>query len=131
MEKENNKKASKENNKEPKTIEESKTIEELKPKFEKFVIHTAVYDTLLTEKYKNRKKYEPLNPKLIVSQIPGTVRQIFVKKGQKVEEGEMLLELEAMKMYNKILSPIKGVIKTIHVQKDETIPKATLMVELK
>ena len=113
--------------------EKAKKEKALEPevKYEDFVIHTAVYKTLLTEKYKNRKSYEPVDPKLIISQIPGTVRKIFVKKGQKVDEGEVLLELEAMKMYNKILSPMKGEIKAIHVKLDETIPKDTIMVEIK
>ena len=96
--------------KKAKTTKKTKKQAPKKEKFDKFVIHTAVYETKLTEKYKSRKPYEPVDPKLIVSQIPGTVRQILVKKGQKMEEGEMLLELEAMKMYNKILAPFNGVI---------------------
>ena len=100
-------------------------------KFKKFVIHTAVYKTLLTEKFKNRIPYEPTNPKLVVSQIPGTIRQIFVKKNQKVEKGDILLELDAMKMYNKILCPEKGVIKSISVKVNDKISKNVVMIELK
>ncbi len=100
-------------------------------KFDDFVIHTAVYKTKLTEKFKNRKPYEATDPKMILSEIPGTVLQIFVKKGQKVEKGEMLLELEAMKMYNKILAPEDGVIKAIKVKTGDRIPKNTIMLELK
>lgn len=100
-------------------------------KFKKFVIHTAVYKTLLTEKYKNRKVYEPVNPKLVISQIPGTIKKIFVKKNQKVEKGEILLEVDAMKMYNKILSPEKGVIKSISVKVNDKVSKNVVMVELK
>lgn len=100
-------------------------------KFDDFVVHTAVYKTKLTEKFKNRKLYEASDPKMILSEIPGTVRQIFVKKGQKIEKGEIILELEAMKMYNKILAPQDGVIKALHVKSGDVIPKNTTMLELK
>ncbi len=101
------------------------------PKFEIFSIHTAQYKTLLTKKYLNRKNWQPADPKQVLSAIPGTVRQIFAKEGKKIEEGEILLELEAMKMYNKILAPMSGIIKTIHVKTGERIPKDTLMIEYK
>lgn len=99
--------------------------------FEIFSIHTAKYRTLLTKKFRNRKNWQPTDPKMVHSAIPGTVRQVFIKEGKKVEEGEIMLELEAMKMYNKILAPMSGVIKTIHVKPGERIPKDTLMVEYK
>lgn len=100
-------------------------------KYVPFSINTAIYNTLLTKKYLNRKPYQPIDPNLVISAIPGTVRQIFAKAGKKVEKGEILLELDAMKMYNKILAPMDGVIKAIHVKTGERIPKDTLMVEYK
>lgn len=115
--------------KEKKVKKEKKKVPVVK--YENFTIHTAIYKTLLTKKYKNRKAYEVTDPKLVISEIPGTVRQVFIKKGQKVEAGEIMLELEAMKMYNKILAPEKGEIKTVHVKTGDSIPKKFVMVEMK
>ncbi|PKP05250.1 MAG: acetyl-CoA carboxylase biotin carboxyl carrier protein subunit [Bacteroidetes bacterium HGW-Bacteroidetes-6] len=100
-------------------------------KLESFSIHTAKYNTLLTKKFKNRVMWQPTDLKMVYSAIPGTVRQIFIKTGKKVEAGEIMLELEAMKMYNKILAPVSGTIKAINIKTGERVPKNFLMVEFK
>jgi len=94
-------------------------------------VHGENYKTLLTEKYKNRKKWEEPNPKKIYSEIPGTVIKVYVEEGQKVKEGELMMVLEAMKMKNKIYFLEDGTVKKIYVNEDEKIPKGHLMVEMK
>jgi pyruvate carboxylase len=91
----------------------------------------ARYRTLLTEKYKNRRKWEEPNFKKIKSVIPGTVVKIYVEEGQKVKEGDLMMILEAMKMKNKIYFPIDGTVKKIYVSEEERVPKDHLMIELK
>lgn len=108
-----------------------KEVQVPQEKFEKFVVHTAVYYTKLTKKYKSRKPYEPVDPRHIVSQIPGIIRKVFVKKGQNVQKGQILFELEAMKMYNKIMSPLDGIVKAIHIKEGDKIPKNFLVIEMK
>ena len=91
----------------------------------------ARYKTLLTEKYKNRKKWEEPNFKQIKSVIPGTIVKIYVEEGQKVKEGDLMMVLEAMKMKNKMYFPIDGTVKKIYVKEEERVPKDYLMIELK
>ncbi len=91
----------------------------------------ARYRTLLTEKYKNRKKWEEPNFKKIRSVIPGTVIKIYVEEGQNVKEGDLMMILEAMKMKNKIYFPIDGTVKKIYVSEEQRVPKDHLMIELK
>jgi len=91
----------------------------------------AKYKTLLTEKYKNRVKWEKPDLRKIYSQIPGTVIKIYVEEGQKVNEGDLMMVLEAMKMKNKILFTQDGVVNKIYVSENEKIPKNHLMIELK
>ncbi|MCG8412284.1 MAG: biotin/lipoyl-binding protein [Bacteroidales bacterium] len=88
------------------------------------------YKTLLTSKYTDRKKWEEPNPKQFYSQIPGTVLKIYVKEGQKVKEGELMMVLEAMKMKNKIRFSADGVVKKVHVDEGQKIPKDFLMIEM-
>lgn len=57
------------------------------------------------------KKWEEPNPYLLTSHIPGTIMQIEVKEGQEVQEGDVLLILQAMKMNNKLAAPFSGKIK--------------------
>lgn len=51
----------------------------------------------------------------VLSPMPGTVRSISVKEGDKVNEGDELLVLEAMKMQNLIVAPKDGVVKKVFV----------------
>lgn len=95
-----------------------------------FAILSMKYKTKLTKKFKNRTPYEAPNPDHIVSYIPGTIVEIFVKEGQKVKEGKSLLILEAMKMRNLITMPRNGKIKAIKIVKGDRIPKGRIMVEI-
>ena len=46
--------------------------------------------------------------------MPGTLTKIKVKVGDKVNQGDTLAIVEAMKMENEVLSPIDGVVKEIY-----------------
>ncbi len=99
-------------------------------KYEKFLLNGVEYKTQLTQKWINRKKWEEPNPYLLVSHIPGTIMEISVQEGQKVEEGEVLLTLQAMKMNNKLTAPFSGKIKKVFVTQGDKIPKGTCMIEM-
>ncbi len=99
-----------------------------KEKLVGFRVHTLEYQTKLTKKFANRKSWKAPNPNEIRSYIPGTIIQINVKEGDKVNEGESLLVLEAMKMQNQILMPFSGKIKEICINEGDKIPKNELMI---
>ena len=103
---------------------------ESKPKFKTLIIDGTHYKTNLTSKFENRKKYIVPDAKKVISVIPGTVKKVFVKEGQKVKRGDNIMILEAMKMKNRIKSPRTGVIKIIKVKEGEKIAKGLLMIEL-
>lgn len=94
-------------------------------------VHGDHYKTFLTEKYKNRPKWQKPNPKEFYSLIPGTVIKIYIEEGQKVKSGDLMMVLEAMKMKNKIYFSMDGVVKKIHIEENQKIPKGHLMIELK
>ncbi|MBI9055189.1 MAG: acetyl-CoA carboxylase biotin carboxyl carrier protein subunit [Bacteroidales bacterium] len=109
-----------------------KIIEETKPRLSTIsTVHGENYKTFLTEKYKNRKKWQEPDPKKFYSQIPGTVIKVYVEEGQEVKEGELMMILESMKMKNRIYFLDNGIVKKIYVNENERIPKGHLMVELK
>ena len=63
------------------------------------------------------KKRAPRSGKksgIISSSIPGKVVTIEVEIGSKVEEGQVCMILEAMKMQNEINAPISGIISEIN-----------------
>lgn len=57
----------------------------------------------------------------ISSNMPGTIRKINVKVGDKVKKGDVVAIIEAMKMENEITSHRNGTIKNILVEPDSTI----------
>ena len=66
----------------------------------------------------------------IKAPMPGLIIDLYVEEGQKLEEGEPLLILEAMKMENVIKSSGTGVVKSVHVTKGNNVEKGQLMIEL-
>jgi len=105
-------------------------MEDNSSNYQVFVVNNAKYLTLTTTKYDRRKKYQPSDPKEVCSIIPGSVIDIYVTPGQQMKAGEVLLTLDAMKMYTKIEMPFDGVIKSIEIQKGDRIPKNTVMITL-
>lgn len=100
--------------------------EELK----KLTVLGDTYHTTFTKKYENRKKWIKPNKNEVISVIPGTIREVLVKEGDKVNTSDKLLVLEAMKMMNTIYAPVKGKIKSLRVSVGDCIPKGTLMIEI-
>ena len=93
-------------------------------------IDTSLYQTRISNKFKNRKPYQPVNPRIILSFIPGTVLDIFIKQGQKVTKGQDLMILDAMKMQNKLKCTMDGKVKLIAVKKGDKVSKGTVLLEL-
>jgi biotin carboxyl carrier protein len=93
-------------------------------------IDTSIYKTRISSKFKNRKRYEPADPKKILSFIPGTVIEIGVKAGQYVKKGDDLLILDAMKMKNRLKCSMDGKIKSIEVKEGDKVSKGVVLIEL-
>jgi biotin carboxyl carrier protein len=66
----------------------------------------------------------------IVAPMPGKVLQVLVKEGQKVEAGDDLLTLEAMKMENRMTAEARGVVRKIHVTEGQTVDGGAVLVEM-
>lgn len=64
----------------------------------------------------------------IVALIPGKVINLMVKTGDQVNEGDLVLLLEAMKMENEIAAPRSGVVKQILVDENDNVEKGQVMV---
>lgn len=90
----------------------------------------STYQTYLTSKMEKRKTYKRTDPKKIESVIPGTVTDLFVKEGDRVNIGTPLLVLESMKMENLIKSTVDGTVQNVLVKKGEHISKSAVMVVL-
>ncbi|HUX58787.1 MAG TPA: acetyl-CoA carboxylase biotin carboxyl carrier protein subunit [Bacteroidales bacterium] len=93
-------------------------------------INANLYQTRISKKFKNRKPYQPADPRIILSFIPGTVLDIFIKEGEDVKMGDDLMILDAMKMKNILKCNMDGKVKSISVKKGDKVSKGTILVVL-
>ena len=75
------------------------------------------------------EKAKPDMSKFVISPMPGAVIRVFVSAGQKVEEGQNLFILEAMKMQNIIRAEKAGVIKSLKVSEGMSVETDEILVE--
>ncbi|MEA3350984.1 MAG: biotin/lipoyl-containing protein [Chloroflexota bacterium] len=62
------------------------------------------------------------------SPMPGLVFKVLVKDGDKIEEGDVLVILESMKMQNELKSPRDGVVSRVRVADGDNVDrKETLL----
>jgi biotin carboxyl carrier protein len=57
----------------------------------------------------------------VVAPMPGKVVRVLVEVGDKVEAGQGLLVVEAMKMQNEIRSPKSGTVERLHVKEGQPV----------
>ncbi len=64
----------------------------------------------------------------IVAPIPGIILDVPVQVGEKVEAGQTVVILEAMKMENNLVSSIDGIVREIRVQKGAKVKTGDLII---
>ena len=67
----------------------------------------------------------------IKSKMPGKIIDLAVQAGDKVEEGDLIVVMEAMKMENEMRAAFKGVVQKIYVQKNQSVETGALLVSIK
>jgi len=82
------------------------------------------------QRYMMRKVFTAVNANHITAFMPGTVGQIFVKKGDNVKKGQNLIILKCMKMDNELQAPFDAKVKSINVKTGENVMKDSVLVEL-
>ncbi len=112
-------------------MENNKVNSNQEDQFFSMVTEEGNFNTKSNKMFLQRKPYKPENPAMIKSFMPGNIPEVFVKKGEDVKEGQILLILEAMKMKNKIMAPFDGKIKAINVKVGDKVPKNFVLIEMK
>ena len=66
----------------------------------------------------------------LTAPMPGTIVKVLVQEGQEVEEGQLLLVLEAMKMEQPISAPYAGVVHSLPFDEGSLVPGGAVLVEV-
>jgi len=66
----------------------------------------------------------------LTAPMPGTVVKVLVEEGQEVEEGQLLLVLEAMKMEQPVSAPRAGVVRSLPFEEGSLVPGGAVLVEV-
>ena len=67
---------------------------------------------------------------LVTAPLHGRVIEVFVKVGDKVEEGQKLAVVEAMKMQHEIFSEVEGDVIDVRIVSDQQVSVNDLMIEI-
>ncbi|HUG33334.1 MAG TPA: biotin/lipoyl-containing protein [Anaerolineales bacterium] len=87
---------------------------------------------------KEVKKFEPIetrpsnssqNVNEMTAPLPGTVIEVFVKAGDVIESGQVIVIIEAMKMKNSIRSTYAGKVAEVLVRAGETVAHKQILVK--
>jgi pyruvate carboxylase len=84
----------------------------------------------LTDIIKSNIKGELGNPQEICATMPGTITKVNVKKGDKVQKGDLLVITEAMKIETKITSAAGGEVAEVLLNQGDKIEAGDLIIKL-
>lgn len=88
-----------------------------------------VLDKSLSDESASRAKADPDNLKHVGSTMPGMVVTVAVKAGEKVEKGQKLITLEAMKMETTVNAELDATVARVHVAPGIQVATGDLMIE--
>ena len=72
----------------------------------------------------------PSHEGCVTTAMPGSIVDVKVKAGDKVNAGDAVLVIEAMKMENEIQASVSGVVVAVHVQKGDTVTPDESLLEI-
>ncbi len=83
------------------------------------------------EMKKSRNSQKSHHEEGLQAPMPGKIIKIFVKAGDQVKKGDLLLILEAMKMEHQVMTPQDGTIQKILFKEGERVSQGEELVELR
>jgi len=80
-----------------------------------------------TKAMEKKKKVEDDTAGTLLAPIPGMVLEVKKKVGDRVNVGDNLIVLEAMKMFNNLSSPAAGIIKELPFKAGDSVAKGDIL----
>ena len=93
-------------------------------------IDDTSYETEVPKGYFENPSDGKRNRNEIRAIIPGMITDIKVREGEKVSPGQVIIVLEAMKMYNDVEAEIEGRVAEIKIDIGDKVEKNQLMIRI-
>ncbi len=72
----------------------------------------------------------PTGPSPLKAPMPGLIVRVTVQPGDRVDAGQGLVVMEAMKMENELRATAPAIVRAVHAVPGQAVEKGTLLVEL-
>ncbi len=76
------------------------------------------------------RRPRPTKPGDIASPMPGRVVKVLVSKGDRVEQGQAVLIIEAMKMESRVPAPVDGTVAVLYVKDGDDVKTDETLIQL-
>ena len=83
-----------------------------------------------SESARTNGRPRPTHVGCVTTAMPGNIVDVKVKAGDKVNAGDPVLVIEAMKMENEIQAPKSGIVVAVHVQKGDSVTPDESLLEI-
>ncbi len=93
-------------------------------------IDETVYETEVPSTYPKRFAGVP-DPREVRAFIPGVIAEIRIFPGQRVREKDVILLLEAMKMFNEVCCQCDGEVVEILVKPGDRVEKGQMLLRIR
>jgi len=114
-------------------VEPLKTVKVGQPPQMRVHLHGFDYEVVYEDRHSHDlRKYSAVHSSeadlgMLLAPMPGLVLKVLVDVGMRVNKGDGVVIVEAMKMENEIRSPHTGEVKSIHVTPKQTVEKGEVL----
>lgn len=77
-----------------------------------------------------RKAAVPAGAGVVTSPLPGLVLEVLVKPGDKVDSGDIVIRIEAMKMANEVRCGVAGIVADVAVAAGDTVDEGAQLLRI-
>lgn len=68
---------------------------------------------------------------IVYAKMPGKIVKIIKKTGEKIEKGDAVMVMEAMKMENELRASVSGTVQSVMAQEGQAVETGALLMEIK
>ncbi|MBQ7450633.1 biotin/lipoyl-binding protein [bacterium] len=96
----------------------------------KATVNGKLYDIDIKEGIEAKAKKSSSEGSEVKAGLPGNVLKVQVEEGDRIEEGDVLLIVEAMKMETEIKSPVSGTVASVEVSVGDHVQAGQVLVTI-